>query len=188
MSTSKLNQPKRQNVDRDGVERDTAERESGSQEPQTPTPEGYGTPEEEARVDADREADERDPTEEELEALESKLDSGDELAIDTAPRALSRPHGQNSDVVDADSDEPQGDVNLVSDSVVDASLFDQPSIEGDPHPPRIIADEMRALDEHEGTSATSPSDRETEKARAREKLRKARATDEPAARRAKKPA
>lgn len=188
MSISNRNQSKRQNVKRDRVEPDGAEPESGSQQAQTPTPEGYGTPEEEAQVDADREAAERDPTEEELEALESTLDTGDDLAIDTAPRALTRPHGQNSDVVDADSDEPQGDVNLVSDSVVDASLFDQPSVEGDPHAPRVIADEMRALDEHEGTSATSPSEREAEKAKEREKLRKTRATDEPAARRVKKPA
>jgi hypothetical protein len=188
MSISNRNQPKRQNAESEPVEPDSAERESGSTEPQTPTAEGYGTPEEEAQVDAEREAAERDPTEEELEELEGKLDAGGDLAIDTAPRALTGSHGQNSDVVDADSDEPQGDVNLVSDSVVDASLFDQPSVEGDPHAPRVIADEMRALDQHEGTSATSPSERAAEKARAREKLRKARATDEPTARPVKKPA
>lgn len=189
MSISNLNRPKRQNVERDGAEPDRSEseeRETGSREPKTPTPEGYGTPEQEAQVDAEREADESDPTPEELEDLDTELDARADLAIDTAPRTLTRPHGQNSDVVAADSDEPQGDVNLVSDSVVEASLFDQPSVEGDPHPPRVIADEMQALDEHAGTSATSPSEREAEKAHAREKLRKTRAKDEPAtARRAK---
>jgi hypothetical protein len=172
----------------DGIELESAEQESGSREPKTPTPEGYGTPEEEARVDAEREADEEEPTPEELEKLDGELDARGDLAIDTAPRTLTRPHGQNSDVIDADSDEPQGDVNLVSDSIVDASLFDQPSVEGDPHPPRVIADEMESLDEHQGTSATSPSARETEKAQSRERLRKARANDEPSARRGKRSA
>ena len=193
MSISNTNRPKRQSVERDGVESEgtgagAVERENGSREPTTPTPEGYGTPEQEAQVDAEREADERDPTQEELEDLDTELDARSDLAIDTAPRSLTRPHGQNSDVVAADSDEPQGDVDLMGDSVVEASLFDQPSVEGDPHAPRVNADEMRSLDEHEGTSSTSPSERETEKARSRAKLRKARATVDPSARRVKKPA
>lgn len=179
MSVSKHAAPKRNHPERDRVA-PSAEPDGGAGEP-TPTPEGYGTPEQEARVDAEREADASDPTDEELEDLDGELDARGDLAIDTAPRTLARPHGQNSDVVDADSDEPQGDVDLVSDSIHEASLFDQPSVEGDPHPPRVNSDEMRALDEHEGTSATSPSAREDEKARERAKLRKTRAHDEPGA-------
>lgn len=193
MSVSNGNQPKRQNVERDrvepeGIDRGDVDRESGSQGAPTPTPEGYGTPEQEARLDAERAADEHEPTEEELENVEDELEARGDLAIDTAPRTFTRPHGQNSDVVDADSDEPQGDVALVSDAVTDASLFDQPSVEGDPHAPRVIADEMQALDEHQGTAATSPSEREAEKARSREKLRKTREKDEPRPRRTKKSA
>jgi hypothetical protein len=194
MSASNRHRPKRHNVERDGADPDrvapkSGERESSTQEATTPTPEGYGTPEQEEQVDAERAANEREPTDEELEVVDDQLDARGDLAIDTAPRTFSRPHGQNSDVVDADSDEPQGDVDLVGSSVREASLFDQPSIEGDPHPPRVNADEMRALDEHEGTSATSPSEREAEKSRSREKLRKARASDEPGAtRRGKKSA
>jgi hypothetical protein len=186
MSASNRHRPKRHNVERDGADPDrvaakSGERESSTHEPTTPTPEGYGTPEQEEQVDAERAANEREPTDEELEAVDAQLDARGDLAIDTAPRTLSGPHGQNSDVVDADSDEPQGDVDLMGSSVREASLFDQPSVEGDPHPPRVNADEMRALDEHEGTSATSPSEREAEKSRSREKLRQARASDEPGA-------
>jgi hypothetical protein len=186
MSASNRHRPKRHNVERDGADPDriapeSGARESSTQESTTPTPEGYGTPEQEEQVDAERAANEREPTNEELDAVDGELDARSDRAIDTAPRTSSGPHGQNSDVIDADSDEPQGDVDLVGNSVREASLFDQPSIEGDPHPPRVNADEMRALDEHEGTSATSPSEREAEKARSREKLRKARASDEPGA-------
>lgn len=186
MTISKRREPARPSVERDGAEPSGSER--GADEPTTPTPEGYGTPSEEAQVDAEREAAEREPTEEELDDIDRQLDTGSDVAIDTAPRSFSRPHGQNSDVIDADSDEPQRDVDLVSGSVGDASLFDQPSVEGDPHAPRVIADEMRALDEHEGTSATSPSERAAQKARAREKLRETREKDEPRPRSDKKSA
>jgi hypothetical protein len=149
---------------------------------ETPTPRTGGAAGEDAGEDdllAATDDTDESPSDAELEALEvlerrggalrhEQLDvRGDEES--GAPRAI-----------DLEVTEPQGDVDLLTNAIRDASLFDQPSEEGDPHAPRIAADETVARDEHEGTSATNASAREVEKQRERAKLRKTREHDEPA--------
>jgi hypothetical protein len=134
------------------------------------TPEAHNQRDDEALAAAD---DDASSTYTELDALEARAQrgaAGDDdslIGTDGEETPVSR-------AADLEVTEPQGDVDLLSDTIRNASLFDQPSEEGDPHAPRIAADEM-ARDEHEGTSA-----RAVEQQREREKLRKAREHDEPA--------
>jgi hypothetical protein len=117
--------------------------------------------------------DDPSPADVELDALEKGTQHGGVAGHDDSL------NGSDDEVVraaDLEVTEPQGDVDLLSDTIRNASLFDQPSEEGDPHAPRIAADEM-ARDEPEGMSAQA---REFEKQRERDKLRKTREHDEPA--------